>query len=214
MGNEQKKWTVPKAFLTKTSEFFQKCCNGEWKEASTHKVELPDAEPDAFSTYLLWLYTGELVVTEDERLKDLKKKDREARFEVARLVFRELAALGVFADMLMDSAFENAVVDEIIKTYVATRHSPAPMDCSTIYENISGSHNLKRLVVSFYTAAVSTDFLFENRDNLHGDLVFDIMARLHRAQQDLTGKDDIKAWPTWKRRCEYHTHNDNVPKCT
>ena len=214
-GNLQKKWTVPKTFLTKTSEFFQKCCNGEWKEASTRTVELPETDPDEFAIYLQWLYTGDLVANEDNRLQDLKTEDWEARIEGARTIFPALIALGILADMLMDPAFENAIVDEIIMAENAISHCPSSTSSKTLYDNVSGRSNIKRLIVDFYATKVDIRIVREQRATCHEDMIFDIMIRLHEdRKQPADERLDKLRRPSWEKRCKYHTHNDKVPKCT
>lgn len=213
-GNQQKKWTVPKTFLTKTSEFFKKCCNGEWKEASTGKVKLPEADPDAFSAYLQWLYTRDLVATEESKRKDLWASDTTTRVSAARTTFTALAALGAFADMVMDPAFENAVVDEILKAAEATRYFPWPMGSRSVYDSMPGCRNIKRLIVDYYASEVKTRYLVENRASLHEDLLFDVLKRLHEDRKAPGRQGTDRLQPSWEKRCKYHTHNDEVPKCT
>lgn len=205
---------MPKTFLTKTSEFFQKCCNGEWKEASTRNIELLEADSNVFSTYLQWLYTGELIATEESRRQGLRAIDSNTRLSVAHATFKALAVLGIFGDMIMDSAFENAVVDEIIKTREATVYDPSTAAVRTIYNNTASSKNIKRLFVDYYASEVSTSYLAENRSALHEDMLFEIMIRLHGDRKALTVKDADRLRPSWESRCDYHSHSDKVPKCT
>lgn len=211
--DQQKKWTVHKTFLTRTSELFQKCCSSGWKEAKERTVELPETDPDNFATYLQWLYTRELVATETPDLHELKTEDRQVRAEAASAIFATLIALGTLADMLMDSAFENAVVDEIIKTKEATEKVPSPAKINIIYANVPRNCNIKRLIVDYYASEVNTNFLIEERDYLHEDVIFDIMVRLHKDRKESAENGFDRLRPTWERRCDYHTHNDEVPIC-
>jgi len=53
-----KRFTVHEDIVKISSEFVRLALRGEWTEASTRRIPLPDDEPDVFSVYLHWLYNG------------------------------------------------------------------------------------------------------------------------------------------------------------
>jgi hypothetical protein len=53
-----KKFTVHEDIVKASSEFVRLALRGEWKEASTRQIPLPDDEPAVFSVYQQWLYNS------------------------------------------------------------------------------------------------------------------------------------------------------------
>lgn len=103
---------MPKAFLTKSSDFSKACCNGEWKESQTKTIELPETEADTFSIYDQWLCTGALVVCErDQEKLAIDPENVQERRAVVREFYGPLVSLAVFADTFGDVALSNAVTD-------------------------------------------------------------------------------------------------------
>lgn len=142
----------------KSSEFLQKCCNGQWKESSTKTLKLPETDPGVFSAYLQFIYTGELVATDECHLHASKVESdkcsdqgsEEVKRNIAQRTFLALTKAAILADMLLDMTFGNTVVDEILKTQDALRFMPSPSNAAEVYSRIAGSSNVKRLMVDFY----------------------------------------------------------------
>ena len=56
--SEQKIWYLPKKVLTHCSPFFDAALNGNFAEASSKAVDLPEDDPDAFGIWATWLSLG------------------------------------------------------------------------------------------------------------------------------------------------------------
>lgn len=58
VGNPLKKFIVHEELAKSHSEFVRLALRGEWKEASSRSIPLPDDESAVFSIYQQWLYSG------------------------------------------------------------------------------------------------------------------------------------------------------------
>ena len=56
VGKEQEHVTVDKALLCNSILFFNKAFTGQFKEAKTNTINLPEEEPEVVKTFVLWLY--------------------------------------------------------------------------------------------------------------------------------------------------------------
>lgn len=197
---------MPKSILTRSSDFFKKCCSSDWKEGYENKVSLPEVDSSAFQSYLQWLYVKELVATDEIEEEDVRSKSEKIRQTIAKEAYGRLGDLAILADMLLDLAFGNAIVDVYFKTAERTCLYPSIAQASAIFDVIAGSSNFKRLMVDWYST-VPVQFLRENESSTNAAMLFDIMIRLREKGM----YEDIV--PRWSRRCIYHEHNEDVPKC-
>ena len=53
-------WHLPKDLLVNASTFFAAALNGQFTEAASKTVHLPEDNPDAFALFIQWLYVGEI----------------------------------------------------------------------------------------------------------------------------------------------------------
>ena len=53
---------VPTQRICEASDFFDRACNGKFKEGLTRKIHLPEITPSAFDSFVGWLYTGKIRV--------------------------------------------------------------------------------------------------------------------------------------------------------
>ncbi|EMC94153.1 hypothetical protein BAUCODRAFT_112939 [Baudoinia panamericana UAMH 10762] len=203
VGKEEKPFTVPRSFLTKSSEFFVTCLNGAWKEASSKEVKLPDIMPDIFEIYLQWLYTGELVYT-DQDLNDMPGGD----IILALAVYRALIRLAIAGDVLQDIPFRNAVVDATISVLPKIPILPSAGLINLAYENLPRAGGLIRLMVR--DAAGS--WIAQDTPCEEGPAKFlaDVIGELRTAMRNGT---ILRDYVKLEERCTYHEHNDRVPKC-
>ncbi len=68
-GSEQKTWHLPKKVLTHCSPFFDAALNGNFVEASSKAVDLPEDDPIAFGMWATWLTLGECEGSDDGYLE-------------------------------------------------------------------------------------------------------------------------------------------------
>lgn len=205
-----KRFTVPKTFLTKTSEYFQACCRGPWKEAESKTVTLQDAEPDAFATYLQWLYTGEVVVSDelDEAVTPLSSY--EERRDLATAAYLPLFELAVLADRLGDVTCGNAVADATIELLCQVAISPPCGAMQVVYRRLPQSAGLRRILVEWLATRANIQAVENKKATLLDcpELTFDVMIQALKIS-----KGEKIEPPTLHTRCKYHEHTDKVPKC-
>jgi hypothetical protein len=60
VGKEKKAYILHKNLLCLYSDYFRAAFNGQFKEATERKLELPDVETSLFDEFQVWLYTREL----------------------------------------------------------------------------------------------------------------------------------------------------------
>lgn len=60
VGKERKLFTAPKALLCYYSKVFDRCFNGNFKEAQTQKLELPEDNSECFEALLLFMLQGKV----------------------------------------------------------------------------------------------------------------------------------------------------------
>ena len=71
-GPEKRRLMVHKRLLCQNSPYFEAAFNGNFKEASENRLELPDESSDVAEEFVFWLYTGYL----SKRIKFEKTEGR------------------------------------------------------------------------------------------------------------------------------------------
>ena len=207
VGSDETEFTVPREVLTKSSDVLRKCCEGEWKEAKSRIIKLPEEDVDVFSTYIQWLHTNDLVVVEEE-LQDMTDRDFDIRNDAAALQWDALVNMASFADRQADLTLANAVNDSILLVMMNTDLVPAPKFLSQIYTELPENSKLRCMVVDEAVYSDAKDYQADQEDH-PTQFFLDIWARLQRARDD---ENDRLEKPKWNTRCHYHEHNVQVPK--
>lgn len=201
-----------KEILTKSSDFFKRCCNGHnWKETKTKEIMLPEDDSEDVATYIAWLTTGELVVDESEDCQgiDLQSAPYKDRNTVARRWHKALCELAVLADKLGDDHFTNAVVDEFLHIIYLCNMVPGEATIAILYERLPSSYPLLRIAVDCIRA-LEYEAAFDDKDSMYPKaFLLDLARAMHKDQ----GKKRVPC-PSYSNRREYHVHNDRLPKCT
>jgi hypothetical protein len=83
-----KKFTVHDDIVKASSEFVRLALRGDWKEASSRQIPLPDDEPAVFSVYQHWLYNG-LIHSVRRGLGFVAESDEEYELLVKAYIFGE-----------------------------------------------------------------------------------------------------------------------------
>lgn len=199
-----------KEILTKSSNFFKACCNGhDWKESVTKIVELPDDDFEAVSTYVHWLYYGDLMVTECGGLPpDVRSRPQRERVGIAGSIYPQLGKLSVLSDKVGDDVFTNDVVDCFLTTFEKTWTWPDTAAIQRTHDQLPPSSLVRALLKDIYRSCEKYENAMETRSALSKDFIFDMMVALLQRQ----GQGQAR-YPTVVDRCKYHVHNDKVPKC-
>ncbi|KAH7095174.1 hypothetical protein FB567DRAFT_575012 [Paraphoma chrysanthemicola] len=109
-NDAQVTFDVHESVITARSPFFAKAMSGDWKEAQTRIVKLPDDEPDIFKRYIHLLYTNDLVVS------PATPSEEDPNSEDGSI----LAKLYILAEKLRDIKAKNAVVQACVVSWRRT----------------------------------------------------------------------------------------------
>ncbi|CAK4018747.1 btb poz domain containing [Lecanosticta acicola] len=205
-GDAQKAFNIHKSFLSKTSEFLKRACNGDWKEGEAKKIEFPEQAPEVFEIYLQWLYTGDLVFLEEAT----PSKDAPGVEGYAARAFHSLVDLYCLADMLRDSHACNTVINKIIKMSKKILCGPLASEVSRVYAMTTKTSKLRLLFVDYYATYCDRDFYQNSSNALPHDFLTDVLGnmatRLRSGSNRLAAPGDVP-------KCTYHEHNDACPRC-
>jgi hypothetical protein len=164
------------SFLTARSEFFRRAMNGNWEEATTRVVKLPDDKSDTFGLYLNAIYTGELTTIRKTREQLATLSHDEFKMHIMA-EYQEIFLLYVLAEKLQDRVTKNAAitavlavsrlrsadnywttpsVDIVNTVYTGTpRSSPA----RRLITDMWSTYSVRHLVWTFYHAKVHKDWV-------------------------------------------------------
>lgn len=200
---------MAKSFLVKSSEFLKKCCDGNWQETTTKTIKLEDIDSELFSAYLQWIYTGELVVCDEQDHLEAAAANAVNNEPIYSKYTHKLVEFAILSDRLLDSSFGNTIVDWFIKTTKEYNKVPAALRLQKLYQAIPGAPRFKRLLVDSYIDLPMYE-LEEVRGRLPIDFVFDLMVRSTEDRRlGIKGKRG-----TWQSRCEYHVHEEGASRCS
>ncbi|KAK3112819.1 hypothetical protein LTR53_010500 [Teratosphaeriaceae sp. CCFEE 6253] len=157
VGIERRVFLVHEQLLCSRSAFFQAALNKEWKEGQKRKVELPEEDCSDFSRYVHWLYSGKLAV---------KQSTGEPLYHVR-------VALYILGEKIIDSRFQDSVVNAIIATTRETvgpgnRVYPNMRNVRRIYKNTPEGSPARRLLVDMY--AIKAHPLFFHGEKPQDDM--------------------------------------------
>ncbi|XHF97178.1 hypothetical protein AWENTII_000779 [Aspergillus wentii] len=152
VGNQQEPFSVHENLVRTSSRFFDKAMAGKWRESLQRTVKLPDEEPNIFTLYLHWLYYGALPVYCD-------KPGLAGNSE-----YLELAKAYVLGDKLLDSKFQDTVIDAIIEKSLSKAKDgaswyPVGEVIEYVYCNTHESAPIRELLVDMYVYYGYSDWL-------------------------------------------------------
>ena len=210
VSKEEKRFTLHTSVATANSAFFRAACNGKFQEAADKTIRLPEVQSADFETYMQWAYTGMIVlkneatnVATNEATNEATQDDRRAK---KLALHKELTRLYVLADRVDDMCLRNAVIDEFINR--GDRSGLGVFSTSFAYKHTPDGSTLRALIANTYASLAPWNRLGnnfkENKARMHEDFIFDMLVLC--IQGGATR-------PTWQNRCEFHEHNDEVPKC-
>ena len=96
---------VHASLLSKASEFFKIALKQEWMDKTNRAITLPDDEHEIVAAYVKFLYLGKIPSTKGCRTWLAQQK-----------LYQYLATLYVFGEKIVDSAFQNIVMDALVAT--------------------------------------------------------------------------------------------------
>lgn len=196
MGEEKRVFIVPKELLYSVSDYFKAALEGNFKEATEQKVELPDDDPEVIERVLLWAYTGK-ILDQGETVDDMS--------------FTNLAGIYVFAERRCGPQLQNDTIDLLIqKSYVTGSSTDLldPIEHGNWYTKVSPSSLLRRLAAEISAdvgSLASPSWKFQTYPK---DFLIGLIQALYRIREKGCAED------FWEIRCNYHIHPEGEPRCS
>lgn len=187
-----KKFTVHEDIVKDSSEFVRLALRGDWMEASTRQIPLPDDEPAVFSVYQHWLYNG-LIHSVRQGFGFSSASDEE--YEI-------LVKAYIFGEKIIDVAFKNSVVDAIVEKLDDFGFNKRLT--SLVFDNTTPASPLRRLWLDVYYHIGKVEWLEPAwaGDTISSEFMieFSRYQMQKRALSSSTDKLDLSL------SCTYHEH--------
>lgn len=198
----QHEFSIHQDNLTRNSEFFKTALKEEWSKKRTEGqlmvIEMPDDDPNIFSIYADWLYSGLIYSTTENAGKG---NDTE---------FKELTFAYILGEKILDIPFKNAVIDAVIEKFLVELIIDLELP-KLVYDNTRPNAPLRRLLVDIYAYHADTSWMTRSsaKDHLHPTFVFDLnLAQLYNRDLKMETPNYMKS------TCIYHEHQDVLQKCS
>lgn len=160
-------FSVHKHIICHSSAFFKAACTGQFLEAESQKVKLPDDRAELFDLFVQWLYS--------QNLKQIFE-------DVTLPIWRTLIELHILADKLQVLKLKNTILDQMLcKADEALGRGPARMparegfptnvDISLAYENTPVTSPMRKFLAELF--ALLRDFSVE-KDEVPKDYLYDL----------------------------------------
>lgn len=186
-----KRFIVHEALVTPRSEFVRMALRGEWKEAQTRTVPLPEDEPDIFSVYQQWLYGGRIHTRPSSALS---KTDDE---------YRKLVKAYILGEKLVGGNFKDSIVDAIVEKLRLTHKFDTGLT-DLVFDNTLPTSPLRRLWLDAYYNFGSPEWL---NASLVGDSInAEFMVEFSRYQMRFRASSGAFGPDAMFASCTYHGH--------
>ncbi|KAL8906876.1 MAG: hypothetical protein Q9171_006091 [Xanthocarpia ochracea] len=188
---------IHKGLLCHHSSVFRAMMEHDWKEKQEGIVTLKDEDHETFQRFMLWLYFGKVF-------------DNDAGETIETVSPKQLLDCYILADRRDVPAMQNYIIDTYIRKSQAARLLNFGLQRYVWGKTPEQSH-LRRLFVDIMVLRGDIAAAFKNeneKDTYDKSYIVDV----------LIGKDKNPKVISWdelyKRRCDYHIHNEKVPPCS
>ncbi|CAI7593507.1 unnamed protein product [Penicillium crustosum] len=160
VGASKEPFHVHESVLCTSSRFFNAAMSGSWKESKEYTIELPEDDPAAFSIYSHWLYFAKI-----PGILDAAKKGESAKRSAQE--YYDLVSAYVLGDKLLDTQFQNSVIDAILDTCSKADskdgkvYFPDANAVSHAYNNTTKSSKIREMLVELYLHSAEARWLSE-----------------------------------------------------
>jgi hypothetical protein len=167
------------SFLTSRSDFFRRAMNGNWTEADTRVVKLPEDDPNVFGLYLDYVYTGQLTTMEKTpaELAALEPIDFDHQIYQE---YEEVFRLFVLAKKLQDVATKNAALAAAIaisqsQSREGSCTAPSKRSVHIVYVGTPAGSLARRLVADMWsTLSIRAILIRFQGPRVHNDFLEDL----------------------------------------
>ncbi|KAF2869210.1 hypothetical protein BDV95DRAFT_114957 [Massariosphaeria phaeospora] len=181
---DQRTFWVHEGLITARSAFFKKALNGDWAEADTKTVNLPEEDPYGVALYLQLLYTGTLAVLDEEA-------------DIDKCHYLEMAKTYIVAEMLLDPTSKNLIMHGFLsgvrrKNKDGDNDYPVDPIITIIYEGTaSAADPARRLLVNWHARFAQSDWITDFQDSLPKDFLYELSVALLTAKKAENGPPDV-----------------------
>jgi hypothetical protein len=198
VGTAKVQYTLHKDLLCFYSDFFRAALNGSFKEATEHRIELPEVQIDVFEAFQVWLYTQSLPRNEIVPTK----------------VYPEwslLVGLWIFGDGHQTPLFQNNVMDAMLAKVDEDLQVPTKV-LNLAYDNTLPNSPLRKALtdIMVYRSKMPTG---DNSDEIKltplgvledwpKQACLDVIAEMSRGWTNKAPRHCIPK----REKCHYHVH--------
>jgi len=194
-GNDSKDFVIHRNVITRRSAFIRDALKGEWKEAQTGIISLPDDDWDIVEMYQQWLYTGCLTPIEDADSTSQTASD-----------YTMLVKAYIFGEKFWDPTYKDCVIDAVISLLLTTRLFD-PTISELVYTSTPPNSPLRKLWQDIYTFCGSVGWL-DDAYAPNSDFTRDLLRKQMGFWNKVRPEDGINIIT---QPCAYHEHEDG--KC-
>ena len=150
---------VHKNIVCAASKFFLAACSGPEKESNAGIEKLPELEPEAFTIFTHWLYTGQVELWEEgEASRMYQDKWGVCRTRTQPPQKRAIQSF-ILGDALESVQFCNLVIDCIMTIWSSTATLPQSRLIAEHWSKLPTGCSISRLMVDIWTNVASEDQL-------------------------------------------------------
>ena len=189
--------------MIKHSTFFRAACKGEFLEGKQKQVQLPETDVEIFPIYVQWMYSGEIVLLDT---KDIENDTDGAKRNVLG------TKLYILADRLGDTLLQNKVIDYLIDLMKSVSRGPTATAVSLAYEELLETATLRKFVLDVHVKLADAKWLKAEERTLPREFIHDLALRWAAFARS----NSYMQWNGFGsfQKCQFHVHNDDVPKCS
>jgi len=135
VGHEQRLFAAHEDVLC-LSPFFQSVCRGQFMEAESKRISLPDEEPEIFSSVLEYLYKGDyyprLVHNKRRNTWEMETGESDGRGAVESTVYHHVVEGELLKDTVIYCTADKYGLEELKRVALRKQGLQSGIQCSTI----------------------------------------------------------------------------------
>jgi hypothetical protein len=196
------------------SEFFRRAMKPEWASMRNdpRTIDLPEDDPDAFSLYRTWLYSGKLAVMPPANTLtapgnvDNTQLSTDSRIPDSDANYHTLAYAYVLGERLLDKPFKNAIADVYV-LYArgnppARRYYPSNEEIRILYDGTGEGSPIRQLLVDIWYCRGKDEWMEKDQD-LPKEFLAAVVRELFKARGEGRGIENLSR--PWKmNHLQYH----------
>ncbi|KAF1956624.1 hypothetical protein CC80DRAFT_504453 [Byssothecium circinans] len=171
--DEKRSFKIHEDAICDRSEFFRNSMKSEWASMrpDPRVIELPEDDPEAFSLYRTWLYSGQLAILPDSGgsgSDDSISITNSSTTDTAPEHYHTLAYAYVLGERLLDVPFKNAIVDAYVLyargTSPGRRYYPSNEEIRIIYDGTREGSPIRKLLVDIWYCRGKVEWIEKDSD--------------------------------------------------